>query len=212
MEEALDQRTTVVFDLGGVLIDWDPRHLYRKLFIDDEAGMERFLATVCTREWNLQQDAGRSWAHATALLKSEYPNQEPMIDAFHQRWPEMIAGAIEGTVSILHDLKDAGVPLFALTNWSSETFPVALERFHFMKWFQGIVVSGQERLIKPDPQIYLALIARYGLRPENTIYIDDNICNVAAASVLGMHGIHFTIPAALRRDLNGLGFLRAALS
>ncbi len=201
-------RTTVVFDLGGVLIDWDPRHLYRKLFPGDAAGMERFLAEVCTGPWNLQQDAGRSWAEGTAQLRAAHPGQAALIDAFHHRWPEMIAGPIAGTVEILAALRAAGTPLFALTNWSAETFPVALERFDFMAWFQGIVVSGQEKLIKPDPRIYRLLVERHGLRPEELVYIDDNPGNAAAATALGMHGIHFTGPDALRAELVSLGLLR----
>lgn len=201
-------RTTVVFDLGGVLIDWDPRHLYRKLFPGDAAGMERFLAEVCTGAWNLQQDAGRSWAEGTAQLRDAHPGQAALIDAFHHRWPEMIAGPIAGTVEILAALRAAGAPLFALTNWSAETFPVALERFDFMAWFQGIVVSGQEKLIKPDPRIYRLLVERHGLRPEELVYIDDNPGNAAAATALGMHGIHFTGPDALRAELVSLGLLR----
>ncbi|MDN3567726.1 HAD family hydrolase [Paeniroseomonas aquatica] len=201
-------RSTVVFDLGGVLIDWDPRHLYRKLFPGDAAGMERFLAEVCTGAWNLRQDAGRPWAEATAELAAAHPGQAALIEAFHRRWPEMIAGPIAGTVEILAALRAAGTPLFALTNWSAETFPVALERFEFMAWFQGIVVSGQEGLIKPDPRIYRLLVERHGLRPEEIVYIDDNPGNAAAATALGMHGIHFTGPAALQTELASLGLLR----
>jgi 2-haloacid dehalogenase len=199
------RRSTVVFDLGGVLIDWDPRHLYRKLFADT-AAMEDFLATVCTAEWNLQQDAGRSWAEATAALKAQHPGQAAMIDAFHARWPEMMAGSIDGTVAILRSLHAAGTPLYALTNWSAETFPFALERFDFLGWFRGIVVSGHEKLVKPDPQIYRVLLERHGLHAPDIVYIDDNPHNAAAATALGMHGIHFTQPTALRRELAGLGF------
>ena len=202
------RRSIVVFDLGGVLIDWDPRHLYRKLFPGDAAGMERFLAEVCTSEWNLRQDAGRSWAEATALLKAAHPADAAMIDAFRERWPEMMAGAIEGTVEILRELHAVGTPLYALTNWSDETFPVALERFDFLGWFQGIVVSGRERLIKPDPLVFRVLLERYELRAEDIAYVDDNSRNAAAATGLGMHGIHFTEPAALRRELAVLGLLR----
>jgi 2-haloacid dehalogenase len=205
--EKAARRTTVVFDLGGVLIDWDPRHLYRKLFPGDEAGMERFLAEVCTSEWNLQQDAGRSWAEATALLKAEHPAEAAMIDAFRQRWPEMLAGPIEGSVAILQELKAAGTPLYALTNWSDETFPVALERFAFLGWFRGIVVSGRERLIKPDPLVFRVLLDRYSLRAESIVYVDDNPGNAAAASALGMHGIRFTKAASLRHELTALGLL-----
>ena len=210
MQDPAARRTTVVFDLGGVLIDWDPRHLYRKLFPGDEAGMERFLAEVCTGAWNLRQDAGRSWAEATALLRAEHPDKAALIDAYHRRWPEMLAGPIEGTVAILRELRAAGTPLYALTNWSQETFPVALERFEFLAWFQGIVVSGQERLVKPDPRIYRLLVERHGLRPAEVAYIDDNLRNADAATALGMHGIHFTGPAALRRDLAALGLLPGA--
>lgn len=205
------QPTTVVFDLGGVLIDWNPRYLYRKLFAGDEATMERFLAEVCTSEWNLRQDAGRSWAEATASLKAEHPGQGAMIDAYHQRWPEMMAGQIEGTVAILRELKEAGRPLYALTNWSCETFPFALARFEFLNWFQGIVVSGKEKVIKPDPQIYRLLLARHGVRAEEIVFVDDSSRNVAAAAILGMHGIHFNGPAALRSELTALGLLPGAI-
>jgi 2-haloacid dehalogenase len=197
-----------VFDLGGVLIDWDPRHLYRKLFPDDEAAMERFLSGICTPAWNLEQDAGRSWAEALAMLKARHPEQADMIDAFHLRWPEMLAGPIAGTVDILAELRAAGTRLYALTNWSHETFPIALELYDFLGWFEGIVVSGQERMIKPDPRLYQVLLDRYALRPEDIVYIDDNPANAEAATRLGMHGLHFTGPAALRADLAALGLLR----
>jgi 2-haloacid dehalogenase len=206
-ERKTGRRTTVVFDLGGVLIDWDPRHLYRKLFFGDEAAMELFLAEVCTGDWNLQQDAGRTWAEGTALLKARHPTQAAMIDAFHLRWSEMIAGTISDTVAILRELKEAETPLYALTNWSYETFPLALEMFDFMHWFRGIVVSGQEKLIKPDPRIYRLLMERHGLQAEDIVFIDDKSHNAAAAVALGMHGIHFTDAAALRHDLASLGLL-----
>ncbi|SUE44029.1 HAD family hydrolase [Roseomonas gilardii] len=200
-----EQRSIVIFDLGGVLVDWDPRYLYRRLFPGDEAGMERFLAEVCTNEWNLQQDAGRSWAEATALLRTQHPGQEALIDAFHRRWPEMIRGAIDGTVEILRELREGGVPLYALTNWSAETYPVAEERFDFLGWFRGVVVSGREKLIKPDPRIYRLLLERFGVDPRQAVYIDDNPRNARAAGDLGMHGIHFTSPEHLRAELVGLG-------
>lgn len=199
----------MVFDLGGVLVDWDPRYLYRKLFAGDDAAMERFLGEVCTSEWNLQQDAGRSFADASALLKREHPQEAELIDAYHQRWPEMIAGPIEGTVEILRELQAQSTPLYALTNWSHETFPVALELFDFMAWFSGVVVSGQEGLIKPDPEIFRLLMRRYELRPEDLVYIDDNARNAQTASELGMHGIHFSGAEPLRRELAVLGILPA---
>lgn len=203
----IGRRTSVVFDLGGVLIDWDPRHLYRTLFLQDEAAMEQFLAEVCTSAWNLQQDAGRTWAEGTALLKAEHATQAAMIDAFHLRWSEMIAGPMSDTVAVLRELKAARTPLYALTNWSYETFPLALEKFDFMHWFQGIVVSGQEKLVKPDPRIYRLLMERHGLQAEDIVFIDDKLNNVSIAIALGMRGIHFTDAAALRHELASLGLM-----
>ena len=200
------QRTGAVFDLGGVLIDWDPRRLYRKL-IPDEAERERFLTEICSPQWNLEQDRGRSWAEACALLRAQHPEHSELIDAFHLRWREMLGGPIEDSVEILHELKTGGVRLFGLTNWSRETFPIALELYDFLGWFEAIVVSGQERLVKPDPQLYRLLLERYGLMPSAFVYIDDNATNAAAADELGMHGIHFTTPAALRDELTALGLL-----
>ncbi len=198
----------VVFDLGGVLIHWDPRHLYRKL-IPDEAEMERFLTEVCSPAWNLEQDRGRSWTEACAVLRERHPGHAELIDAFRSRWPEMLAGPIEGSVDILHELKEAGTRLFGLTNWSHETFPIALELYDFLGWFETIVVSGQERLVKPDARIYRLLIQRSGLDPTALVYIDDNPVNAAAATALGMHGVHFTGPTALRSELISLGLLEA---
>jgi 2-haloacid dehalogenase len=130
-------RSIAVFDLGGVLMDWNPRYLYRKLFDGNDDEMEHFLATVCTQSWNEQQDAGRSFADACASLKLVHPNKADLIDAWVQRYGEMLAGPISGTVEILTELRSGGVPLYALTNWSAETFPVALKRFEFLKWFRG---------------------------------------------------------------------------
>jgi len=200
-------RRVVVFDLGGVLIQWNPRHLYRKLFGGDEAAMETFLATVCTVEWNERQDAGRGFADAVAELAPQHPDKVNLIEAFGRRFCEMIPGAIEGTVDILADLKRAGVPRYALTNWSAETFPPQRDRFEFLSWFEGIVVSGQEGVIKPDPQIYRILLERYRISPEEAVYIDDNPGNAAAATALGIHGIHFRSPELLRRELESLGIL-----
>jgi 2-haloacid dehalogenase len=200
-------RSAVIFDLGGVLIDWNPRHLYRKLFAGDEAGMERFLSTVCTQHWNEQQDAGRSFAEATALLVAEHPDKADLILAYFARWPEMLGGAIDGTVSIMTELRQRGVPLYALSNWSAETFPHGLSRFDFLHWFRDRVVSGDVGLIKPDPRIYRLLLERNGLAASDAVYIDDVKRNADAATALGLHGIHFTGPAPLRRELETLGLL-----
>ena len=198
--------TGTIFDLGGVLIDWNPRHLYRKL-IPDETERERFLAEICSPQWNLEQDRGRSWAEACSVLRAQHPEHGELIDAFHLRWREMLGGPIEQSVQILHELKVDGVRLFGLTNWSRETFPIALELYDFLGWFEAIVVSGQERLVKPDPQLYRLLLERHALEPATLVYIDDNARNAAAAGELGMHGIHFTNPAALRNKLTALGLL-----
>jgi len=198
--------TAVVFDLGGVLIDWDPRYLYRSLF-DDEAEMEHFLATVTTPEWNRAQDAGRPWAEAVEELAQRHPERRELIAAYWERWHETLGDAIGPTVEVLSELHGAGVRLFALTNWSGETFPVARPRFPFLEWFEGIVVSGDERLIKPDPRIFGVLLERYGLEPATTLFIDDHQANVDAAAELGFKAIRFVRADALRVDLRRFGLL-----
>jgi 2-haloacid dehalogenase len=200
-------RNIVVFDLGGVLIDWDPRHLYRKLFNGDEPAIEHFLSTVCTHEWNRAQDAGRSFAEGTRLLKRQHPDKAELIDAYGARFDEMIAGPIAGTVEILAELRDRGVPLYGLTNWSAETYPIALKRFEFLSWFRGILVSGEAGATKPDLRIYALMLARFAIDPQCAVYIDDNEANAEAARRFGIHGIHFTTPDALRRELVGLALL-----
>jgi len=200
-------RDTVVFDLGGVLIDWDPRHLYRKLFAGEEAAMEHFLATVCTHEWNRGQDAGRTFAEACGLLKAEHPDKTELIDAYHLRFDEMMPGPIAGSVEILAELKATGTPLYCLTNFSAETYPPTFERFEFLRWFHGVLVSGEVGVIKPDPRIFELLIERFAIDPRRAVYIDDVAANVAAARPFGIHAIHFTSPAALRTELAQLGLL-----
>ncbi|HKX10251.1 MAG TPA: HAD family phosphatase [Stellaceae bacterium] len=206
MSPPAPQRSIVVFDLGGVLIDWNPRHLYRKL-IADEAAMEHFLATVCTQAWNERQDAGRTFAEAAAVLRAQHPHRAALIDAYGARFDEMLKGPIEGSVTILETLHHRGVPLYALSNWSRETFPLAQRRFEFLKLFRGTVISGAEGVIKPDPRIFRILLERHEIEPNHAIYIDDNPRNAAAASTLGLHGIHFTDPNKLRRELEGLRLL-----
>ena len=194
----------VVFDLGGVLLDWNPRHLYRKLF-PDEASMEAFLTDVCSPAWNERQDAGRPFADAVAELASRHPDKLHLIQAWKDRFGEMIPGAIEGTVDVLRDLKAHRVPLYALSNWSAETFPGQRSRFAFMQWFDGIVLSGAERCVKPDERIFRILLDRYGLVAAQTVFVDDNPANATAATRVGMQGIHFRSPDHLRRELAALG-------
>lgn len=201
------QRSVAIFDLGGVLLDWNPRHLYRKLFGGDEAAMEHFLATVCTTEWNERQDAGRSFAEATRELLPIHADKIELIEAFGKRFGELIAGPIDGTVDVLAELKARGVPIYAITNWSAETFPPQRQRFAFLSWFDGIVISGMEGVIKPDPRIFRILCERYGVAPESAVFIDDVAANAAAASALGIHGIHFRSADQLRRELVAVGLL-----
>jgi 2-haloacid dehalogenase len=196
----------VLFDLGGVLIDWNPRHLYRRMF-PVEAEMERFLATVCTQAWNEEHDAGRPFAEGVAQLLGLHPEYADEIRAYEQRWDEMLNGAIEESVAILDELRTHGVPLFALTNWSAEKFPLARTRFPFLDWFGGIVVSGEERLKKPDPRIFEIAARRFALKPRATLFIDDSAANVAAAAQLGFATWHFTDAASLRRHLAAGGLL-----
>ncbi|MDZ7632958.1 MAG: HAD family phosphatase [Bacteroidales bacterium] len=196
--------TSVVFDIGGVLIDWNPRHLFRKVF-ESEEEMEWFLSNICTYEWNVQQDGGKLFSVATAELSARYPEYSDKIAMYYGRWTEMLGGEINGTVKIFHELKSKGMPLYALSNWSHEAFPVAYERYEFMKQFDGLVVSGYEKLLKPDHAIYRVLIERYGINPAESVYIDDNKPNAEAAGELGFHAIHFLSPDKLREELRLLG-------
>jgi 2-haloacid dehalogenase len=197
----------VVFDLGGVCIDWDPRHLYRKLFAGDDEAMERFLAEVCSPEWNAELDGGRSWTEAIDTLSREHPESRALIEAFRERWVEMLGGPIHDTVAILDRLHRAGTPTYALSNWSAETFPIARPLFPFLEWFDGVVISGGEGIRKPDPRIFRVLLERYGLAAAATAFVDDVAENVAAAEAVGMVGILFRDGHALRADLRGLGLL-----
>jgi 2-haloacid dehalogenase len=203
-----NRKPAVVFDLGGVLVDWNPRYLYRKL-IEDEAAVERFLAEVCTPEWNLKQDAGRPFAEAVEELIVQYPDQHELIRAYHLRWEETVGGPIEGTVEILAELKRAGYMVAALSNWSAETFPVARRRFDFLNWFDVAVISGEVKMVKPDPRIFELLLEKLGRRAEECVYIDDVEANVRAARELGFRAIHFTSPDRLREELKRMEILAA---
>jgi 2-haloacid dehalogenase len=203
---------SVVFDLGGVLIDWNPRYLYRSLFEGDEAAMERFLAEVATQAWNAQQDAGRTWREAVDALVAMHPDQRDLIVAYDERWPETLGGPIEGTVEILADLRRAHIRLIALSNWSAEKFPVARERYAFLDWFETVVVSGDVGIAKPDSRIFRHLLERTGVAAASTVFVDDSPANVSAATELGMMALLFHDPPTLRRDLESLGLLPALSS
>jgi 2-haloacid dehalogenase len=196
----------VVFDVGGVLLDWDPRYLYRKLF-DDEEEMNRFLAEVCTMEWHDAHDRGKPAEVSCAELAAANPEHSELIWAWTRRSEEMVAGPIPDAVAVLRDLKAAGVPCYALTNMEVETYPQRLERFPFLRWFHGTVVSGFEGVAKPDAEIFERLLSRFELTPAATLLIDDSPRNVRAASSLGMQAFEFRSPTALRSLLEEAGLL-----
>lgn len=195
---------TVVFDVGNVLLRWDPRHLYRRL-IPDEARMDWFMQNVCTAAWNIEQDRGRSWADAVALLVAQHPEWEREIRAYDLDWHETVAGVIEDSVAILAELKDKGEKVYAITNFSREKWAESVIRFPFLDTFDGVIVSAHERLLKPEPAIYHALLERYGLTAGDCIFVDDSEKNIKGARAVGMQAIHFVEPIDLRAELKGLG-------
>lgn len=201
----MNQGPVILFDLGGVLIDWNPRRLYRKVW--DEATTEHFLAHVCTPVWNLALDGGRPFAEAVQEKQAAWPEFREAIAWWDSRWEEMLGGPIQGTVDLLAELRNQGRPVFALTNWSAEKFPVAKARYDFLGWFRDIVVSGEERLVKPDPAIFRLAAARCGREPGDIVFIDDSRGNVEAARALGFQAIHFTGADALRTALKDQGLL-----
>lgn len=199
--------TAVVFDLGGVLVDWNPRYLFRKL-TSDAAAIEYFLSNVCTQHWNEGRDAGQTFVEGIAELTALHPQHESWIRAYFERWPEMLAGDFPGTVDILKEIRrEQRQRLFALSNWSAETFPYALERFPFLQLFEKILVSGHEKLIKPDPRFFALLADRHQVDFKRAVFIDDVEKNVRAARDLGFHAIRFTDPVSLRQNLLDLGVL-----
>jgi 2-haloacid dehalogenase len=200
-----NRELNVVFDIGNVLIAWDPKILYRKIFAT-ENDVEHFLTHVLPPEWNLEQDRGRSWEQAEEVQIALHQQYADAIRAFRSRWHETIPGPIEGTVTILEELKQVNVPLYAVTNFASDTFKEAQIRFPFLaNSFIDIVVSGEEKLIKPDPAVFQILLDRNGLEAETCIFIDDSLANVGAAASLGFKALHFTTPESFRTALRKLG-------
>jgi len=196
---------TIVFDLGGVLIDWNPDYVYRDV-IPDEKERKWFYENICTPDWNEEQDAGRTLHEATELLVKKFPEQELNIRLYYDRWEDMLGGPIHDTVEILRHLKfGTDKKLYALTNWSHETFPVALERYDFLHWFDGRLVSGEEKTRKPFPEIYQKLIGRFNIDPISAIYVDDNKRNLAPAKELGFTTIHFSSPHQFKNALKESG-------
>ncbi|RYF71149.1 MAG: HAD family phosphatase [Cytophagaceae bacterium] len=196
---------TIIFDLGAVLIDWNPHYLYKTIF-EDEAERHAFLNTVCTPDWNEEQDGGRSLQEATDLLLTQFPEHETAIRAFYGRWTEMLGGPIQGTVDIFSELKATGqYKFYALTNWSAETFPIALEQFDFLSWFDGILVSGAEKDRKPFASFYNTLLDRFDIDRSTALFVDDNYRNILAAEAIGIQSIRFTNPDDLRARLTEFG-------
>ena len=196
----------VIFDIGMVLIEWDPRNLYRKMFAD-ETKMEWFLANVCNGAWNLEQDRGRSFSDAVKHIMPHYPEFAAEIDAYDTRWHEMIPGVIKGSVDILESLHKNGAPLYAITNWNQDKFKETKLNYPFLNLFRDIVVSGDEKLIKPDPAIFELCLKRNKLKANDCLFIDDSEKNVKGAEDVGMHAHHFTSPEKLLTDLKERGLL-----
>jgi 2-haloacid dehalogenase len=196
----------VVFDIGNVLVHWEPRALYRKIFASEDE-VEWFIANVCNSDWNLEQDRGRSFAEAVREATARFPEHADAIAAYDLRWHETMPGPIDGTVGILEELRQRGTPLYAITNFNQDKFRETVERFAFLRTFRDIVVSGDERLLKPDPAIYRVLLERNGIDAAACVFIDDSEKNVRGAEAVGMKAIHFTTPQALRADLAGIGLL-----
>jgi 2-haloacid dehalogenase len=197
----------IIFDLGGVLIDWNPSYVFDKMFTDEQQ-KKHFFENICTHEWNEKQDAGRPIKEATEELLHKHPEWKDYIEAYYGRWKEMLGGPIHGSVEVLKQLKETGkYKIYALTNWSAELFPIALERYEFLHWFDGRVVSGEEKMRKPFPEFYQLILDRFQLEPEETLFIDDNLRNAEAAEKIGLKTIRFHSPAQLKSDLIQLGIL-----
>jgi 2-haloacid dehalogenase len=196
--------TAVVFDIGGVLLDWNPRHLYRQL-IDDPADMEDFLGQVCTPEWHLAHDLGADTEQSCAELASRHPEYAELIMAWAHRSEDMIAGQIDEVVDILAEVKGLGLDCYALSNMEPDTFELRSQRYPFFAMMDGYVISGIERVAKPDRKIFDILISRYGLDPRATVFVDDSPDNVAAAGEAGLVAIRYRTPGQMRSDLRDLG-------
>ncbi len=193
---------TIIFDLGAVLVDWNPMNVYLKAFEGDEKKARWFLDTVCSSAWNTAIDGGKDWQESIEEKILEFPEYEKYIRLYRSEWESMLNGEISGTVEILKRLKESGkYRLYSITNWSSETFAIAFERYDFLKWFEGIAVSGDLKMIKPHKEIYLHTLDKYDIKAENSIFIDDNKANFETANVLGINGIHFKSPEELEQSL-----------
>jgi 2-haloacid dehalogenase len=198
---------TIIFDLGGVLIDWNPMYVFGNYF-DSQEKLDHFFAHVCSSDWNEEQDAGKPIKESTEERVKLFPEWEKPIRDYYGRWTEMLGGPIRETVDIFKKLKEQkGLKFYALTNWSAELFPIALERYDFLHWFDGRVVSGEEKMRKPFPEFYKVLLDRYQVPASHALFIDDNLRNVKAAEELGIKSIHFQSPEQLNKELLSLELL-----
>lgn len=197
----------IIFDLGGVLIEWNPKNVFNQIFPNTEQA-SLFLEHICKYSWNLKQDEGRSLIDATLFLQKQHPEWHNEIAAYYGRWEEMLTGPIEESVLMLKELvNNAKYNVYALTNWSAETFPIAQSRYDFLSWFEGIVVSGEEKCIKPNPKIYKIILNRFNLEPNECLFIDDNLENTKAAAKLGIKTHHFTTSQNLKSFLQYISVL-----
>lgn len=193
---------TIIFDLGGVLLDWNPRYVYHDSYFESKEMSEHFFNNICTHAWNEEQDAGRSIVDATQLLVEQFPEWEQPIRDYYGRWTEMLKGPIHETVEILRELKNSGkYKIYALTNWQGDLFHIALVRYNFLHWFDGRVVSGDERMRKPFPEFYNLLLNRYDINPSEAIFIDDSLRNIKGAEAVGIKGILFQSAGQLKETL-----------
>lgn len=202
----MSEITSVVFDLGNVLIDWNPRYLYKKLF-SNQKEMEWFLENICNDDWNEKHDAGQSFFKGIPQLVRLHPQFKDLIKNWYDRWEEMLGGPIEDTVEVLSELKNNGMPLYILSNWSAETYPKAELIYDFLNWFDGKIISGEVGKVKPDPEIFYILSKTYNLNPKNSVFIDDKLVNIKTAELVGFHGIHFKNGSLLKNELKKLNVL-----
>lgn len=198
----------IIFDLGNVLIDWNPLHVFTDTYFDSLEKRDFFMNHICTMDWNEQQDEGRSIVEATMELLEKFPDWEQPIRDYYGRWTEMLGGPIAESVEIFRQIKESGnYKTYALTNWQAGLFEIALVRYNFLYWFDGRVVSGEEKMRKPAPAFYQLLLNRYNLKAEEALFIDDNLRNIKAAEALGIRSIHFQLPAQLNTELRQLNIL-----
>jgi 2-haloacid dehalogenase len=198
---------SILFDFGNVLLEWNPRYVYRRYFPDDEAAMEQFFQEVNFMDWNAQQDKGRTFAEGVAVLSSEFPQYAHLIQAYHDNWKDSIGSSLQGTVEIMKQLKRAGYSVYGLSNWSAETFPLVREKFVFFGLLDDIIISGEVGQIKPDPEIYEIALRRIGRPASECLFIDDSLANIEQAQKMGFAVVHFHSPEQLRRELKTLKLL-----